>query len=183
MFLFTSHHIQGIQGLQGPAGPQGIQGVEGDNGATGPAGPTGATGTSVTVNNGTFYSTRTINGVGNNTAIPLDSHGFQNGSGITHTLGSPDIILEPNKIYYVSYNITGEGLLNANFITALFLDGTQVPGTIAIAREVGNGVSTAGTNSSAAIINTSSTPDILQLRNISDATRTVSYPSITIVNL
>lgn len=55
--------------------------------------------------------------------IPLDTNVTLNGTSITHTPGSTDILLAPNETYYITYRTKAELTTAGNIIahTALTL--------------------------------------------------------------
>ncbi|MED2933776.1 collagen-like protein, partial [Bacillus wiedmannii] len=171
----------GPTGTTGETGATGPTGTTGETGATGPTGATGTNNNNATITSGGFT---TIN---DNTAIPFAANGVINGTDISHTPGSTDIILAPNHTYYVYYSIAGFNLLSATgttFSTGLNLNGAAVFGSRATIISGTTGNSQQLITTQAVIINTTGiTPSTLQLRNMSGDPRFVGGGTITIIEL
>jgi hypothetical protein len=175
---------QGPRGLAGPAGARGLtgpQGAQGVKGATGPAGIAGINGTNgangapgINGTNGATGATGPAGGSGGSsqygyiynlnaqvvpleTAVIFSSTGVHS-AGITHGLGSSDIIVVNKGDYTVTYSVSGT---EPNQF-ALFLNGVAVAGTV-----YGSGAGTQQ-NTGQAILSIGAN-DVLTLRNHTSA--------------
>lgn len=124
----------GSQGIPGPIGPQGLIGPAGFTGATGalgptgPAGPTGATGSIGPAGGIAEYAyiyNLNAQTVAIEADIPFDTNGELT-SGFTHTPSSSAITVLNTGVYKVEFSVSGT---EPNQF-ALFLDGSEVPGTV-----------------------------------------------------
>lgn len=110
--------LTGATGPTGPAGPTGAAGPAGLTGATGPAGPAGGLSAYAYIYNLIAQT------VAVEAAITFDSNGPS--VGITHTLGSPDIVLVDGGTYAVWFNEAG---VEPNQF-AVFINGSPVPESV-----------------------------------------------------
>jgi hypothetical protein len=162
----------GPAGPQGPVGPQGPRGdsggLAGPAGPMGPAGPAGPSGTNgLNGTNGASTSTGSsqygyIYNL-NAQVVPLEtpvvfSNTGVTSAGVTHALGSSDIIIVNAGDYKVSFSVSGT---EPNQF-ALFLNGVMVQGT-----DYGSGAGTQQ-NSGQAILSIGA-KDTLTLRNHTSA--------------
>lgn len=132
----------GATGATGSTGPQGAQGAQGPTGATGPQGPTGATGaTGATGPTGPDSSdvlaatddTSQTSTAG--TPINFATTALAVGGSMSHTPGSPDIVITQPGIYQASFHSTvstqaGESI-PASLTVNLALNGATLPGAAA----------------------------------------------------
>jgi hypothetical protein len=146
----------GATGATGPIGLTGAAGPAGATGAIGPIGLTGASGTSGLSQYGYIFNL-SAQVVPLETAVTFSANGVRT-AGITHALGSSDIIVVNAGDYKVSFSVSGT---EPNQF-ALFLNGVMVAGTV-----YGSGAGTQQ-NSGQAII-TIGANDILTLRNHTSA--------------
>ncbi len=135
----------GPSGATGPTGATGPSGATGPTGATGPSGPTGPTGaTGSTGPTGpccradqilTAYSTPAKPGT-NGGALVFDQNGLINGTAITHTAGSANIVLQQTGYYSVSFSTTlapqKNESLPVSITLGMKLNGSDVPGAAVI---------------------------------------------------
>ncbi|AOR24948.2 collagen-like protein [Clostridium taeniosporum] len=171
----------GATGVTGQTGETGVTGATGETGATG---ATGATGPLITSNNAFIVSEQPTQAIADTTPIPLTTNVVINGTAITHTAGSTDIVLAPNQQYLVVYRAVGfdTGLPAGSYYNLnLTLDGILVGGTDAGSTSTGTPPSPEMTGT--AIVNTGAGPNILQLINASGGTRTFDDVQISIVKL
>ena len=180
---------RGVQGPQGPTGAVGPQGPVGATGAVGPQGPTGATGavgpqgpTGATGavgpqgpagTNDAVYATSTVATIAAGSIIP-----------IALTTATPDTSMSvtDNAVniteagsYLVSYYVDGS-VATDEFVTALYLNGTQVPNESIVQSN------SAGAASKTIVLNLSA-GDTLSLYNTSATEATLSSAAITVLKL
>jgi hypothetical protein len=157
--------VIGLTGLTGPAGTNGLNGVDGTNGLVGAIGPMGPAGTNgVNGTNGTS-STSQYGYVYNlgaqvvalEAAVTFTDNGAHT-IGITHVLGSSEMVIVSAGDYRISFSVSGT---EPNQF-ALFLNGTVVPESV-----YGSGAGTQQNNGQAILA--VGTNDILTLRNHSSA--------------
>ncbi len=165
---------KGDAGATGPAGPKGDTGATGLTGAPGPTGPTGLTGpagptgpagtNAVNGTNATSGSSQygyvynvTSQVVPLETAITFSDNGVRT-TGITHALGSSEIVLTSAGDYKVTFSVSGT---EPNQF-ALFLNGVIVQGT-----DYGSGAGTQQNNGQAIL--SIGANDTLTLRNHTSA--------------
>jgi hypothetical protein len=133
----------------------------GATGATGDIGPVGATGATGATGTGLSEFAYIYNLLPQTIAIeadvPFDTNGILT-AGITHAPGTPSILFSTPGIYEVTFSVSGT---EPNQF-ALFLNGTEVPGTV-----YGAGAGTQQNNGQA--IFTIAAGDTLTLRNHSSA--------------
>ncbi|WP_242263153.1 collagen-like repeat preface domain-containing protein [Bacillus cereus group sp. BfR-BA-01511] len=194
----------GVTGATGPTGDPGATGATGATGApgetvaTGPTGPTGATGATgptgltgatgptgplTVANNATVSNLATIP-VAGNASVPFVTNNVINGTAISHTAGSTDIVLAPNQTYYAIWNSNANSLAAGELRAfALYLNGTQLPASL-------QSVANAGTNSiiqpavgGSTVFNTGAGANILTLENALATATTISAASVTVIKL
>jgi len=181
----------GPQGITGPTGPQGVTGPTGPQGITGPTGPqgiTGPTGPLVTANNARITNAA-IQTVDTGDPVSLSTNNVINGTAISHTPGTPFIILEPDQTYYASYE-AASNLGNAGEGSAILqfnLNGSLVGGTqseFSNLQSLNLPASSRFSLSSAAVFNTpGGAPSVLTLSNASGHPITVEGANVNIIKL
>lgn len=144
----------GPAGATGPAGPAGINGTNGATGATGATGPAGGSGGSSQY--GYIYNLN-AQVVPLETAVIFSSTGVHT-AGVTHRLGSSDIVVVNKGDYTVTFSVSGT---EPNQF-ALFLNGVVVAETV-----YGSGAGTQQ-NTGQAILAIGAN-DVLTLRNHTSA--------------
>ena len=123
--------IQGPVGATGPQGPQGETGATGATGATGPQGPIGPTGpqgpegTTVAASYGSFYTTEEQSV--DNDSFPLTN--TQEVSNMSIDTATGIVTLDNIGVYKIDYGVYPASSATASDYMALFLNGTEVPGT------------------------------------------------------
>jgi len=136
--IVTHVEQQGPPGPQGPLGPVGPAGPAGPTGATGPAGPQGPQGPMGPPGISCFHggcggsATSDVYAAVYSTtsqSIPLEGAVAynQNGiitSGITHTVGSPGIVIRTAGVYKIEVNV--QTAQPSQF--TIYVDGVAVPG-------------------------------------------------------
>ncbi|PGK33500.1 hypothetical protein CN907_25520 [Bacillus anthracis] len=103
-----------------------------------------------------------------------------NGTAITHTAGSTDILLSPNQTYWIFFESesgVGTGTAELEFQ----LNGTIVSGTQSRATNQTSGSTVS--LSSGAVLSTGAAPNILTLVNNSGGVRTLTGTNINIVRI
>ncbi|PFI75193.1 hypothetical protein COI83_30145 [Bacillus cereus] len=117
-------------------------------------------------------------------AVPLATNLTINGTAITHTPGSTDIMLAPNQTYYIAYEATSNIEAGGNAQLEFQLNGTLVSGTQSSVSGLGTLPTTASFSlSSGSVINTGAGPNILTLNNTSGGARNITGANINIVKL
>ncbi|WP_412177882.1 BclA C-terminal domain-containing protein, partial [Sporosarcina sp. YIM B06819] len=144
----------GADGPPGPAGATGATGVAGDIGLTGPTGATGAAGG---LSEFGYIYNLTARTVAIEEDVIFDSNGIIT-PGITHSLGSTEIVVTTSGNYEVTFSVSGT---EPNQF-ALFLNGAIIAGTV-----YGSGAGTQQNNGQ--VIITMSAGDVLTLRNHSSS--------------
>ncbi|WP_028546435.1 collagen-like protein [Paenibacillus taiwanensis] len=173
----------GATGATGATGPSGATGATGATGPSGATGATGATGPLITANNASISNIGMVVTVASGANVPLISNDVINGTAITHTPGSTDIMLAPNQTYYISYQAdvsvgTGAGQL------AFDLNGILVPGSGSSFSGAGSLPANAQFSVSAgAVINTGAGPNVLTLNNLSTESKTINGATVQVVKL
>ncbi|MDK8179891.1 hypothetical protein [Paenibacillus sp. UMB4589-SE434] len=174
-----------LTGPTGAMGSTGATGAAGATGATGETGPTGETGIQITTNNAFF---RTVDSVlvTPGSAIPFAENFTLNGTEITHTPGSTDVLLAPDQTYYIAYRTKAE-LPTAGTITThvgLELNGTLIPGTESQMQSLPGAPQAITSLISNTIINTASgASSILTLVNLEAVDRAFDQTTMTIIKL
>ncbi len=154
--------LVGATGSTGPAGTNGLSGTNGLDGAVGPMGVAGTNGvngtngTSSTYQYGYVYNL-SAQVVAVEAAITFSNNGVRT-AGITHGLGSSDIVIVTAGDYKITFSVSGT---EPNQF-ALFLNGVAVPESI-----YGSGAGTQQ-NTGQAIL-TIQANDVLSLRNHTSA--------------
>ena len=145
----------GATGATGPTGPTGPTGATGEAGAIGPAGATGATGatgptgTTEAASFASFYTTAEQSV--DNSSFPLTDSITSSGITVDTTTG---IATLPNiGTYRIDYGVYPSATTATTDYMALFLNGTEVPGT---ARSLEN--NTMNNASAISLTNTLETP-------------------------
>ncbi|MGG0525790.1 collagen-like protein, partial [Bacillus pumilus] len=147
---------------------------------TGPTGATGATGPLITANNGRFFNATTFT-VASGASVPLLVNGTLNGTAISHTPGSTDIILAPNQTYYASFQITSSSTLgNVGF--ELDLNGSVIGGSSTNSTTIAPAPTTTSLSASA-VFNTGSGSNILTLNNSIGVTQTANGAIVNVIKL
>lgn len=145
----------GPSGPGGPAGPPGVQGppgapgIQGPTGETGPQGPVGIPGA---ISDHAYIYNISDQTVAPGAGISFDSNGPL--SGITHTEGSTDIVINSAGDYFVVLSVAGASVNQFAF----FLGGSIVEGTI-YGSDAGNQQNTAQ-----AILTVATAPAVLTIR-------------------
>ena len=154
--------LAGANGSDGLNGTNGLSGTNGLNGDVGPVGPAGANGVNGT--NGTSASSQygyiynlSAQVVPLETAVTFSNNGVHT-AGITHALGSSDMVIVSAGDYKMSFSVSGT---EANQF-ALFINGVAVVETV-----YGSGAGTQQ-NTGQAIL-TLQANDVLTLRNHTSA--------------
>ncbi|MDN4523905.1 BclA C-terminal domain-containing protein [Fictibacillus fluitans] len=129
--------------------------LPGTPGAPGAQGPQGPAGTAASTDYAYIYQSAAEN-VAAGTDVTFDKNGTIFGA-IAHTVGDAAITLNTPGNYKIFFSVTAQEVNQF----ALFLDGTQVPGTIY------GSADTSQQNTGVAIINVAA-PSVLTLRNLSD---------------
>jgi hypothetical protein len=144
----------------GPAGTNGLNGINGTNGvdgANGLNGTNGVDGASGSSEYGYIYNLDPQPTVAVNAAV-IFSHNGLGTAGITHNLGTSDIVFATPGVYKVNFSVSG---VEPNQF-ALFLNGIPVPESV-----YGSGAGTQQNNGQAIL--TIGANDILTLCNHSSA--------------
>ncbi|MEW4195056.1 collagen-like protein [Bacillus altitudinis] len=155
-------------------------GATGATGATGDAGATGATGPLITANNGRFVNGTTFN-VASGANVPLLTNGALNGTAISHTPGSTDIVLAPNQTYYASFQVSSSSA-NGNVGFALALNGTLISGTDTSATGIAV-TPTEVSSSASAVFDTGAAPNILTLFNSTTTSQNANGAIVNVIKL
>ncbi|WP_282062885.1 hypothetical protein [Bacillus pumilus] len=155
-------------------------GATGPTGATGDAGATGATGPLITANNGRFVNGTTFN-VASGANVPLITNGALNGTSISHTPGSTDIVLAPNQTYYASFQVSSSSA-NGNVGFALALNGTLISGTDTSATGIAV-TPTEVSSSASAVFDTGAAPNILTLFNSTTTSQNANGAIVNVIKL
>ncbi|MGI8966330.1 MAG: hypothetical protein ACR2H1_09640, partial [Limisphaerales bacterium] len=119
--------VNGTNGLTGATGPAGTNGLAGPAGPTGPAGTNGVNGTNGTGGSSEFGYIYNLSSevVPLETAVTFSSNGYGT-AGITHGLGSSQIVFANQGVYKVSFSVSGT---EPNQF-ALFLNGVLVADSV-----------------------------------------------------
>ncbi|MBD8497436.1 hypothetical protein [Paenibacillus arenosi] len=144
---------------------------------------TGPTGPLITANNATVANTGTVVLAGN-ASVPFTTTATLNGTAITHAAGSTDILLAPNQTYFATWNATAGALAGGTLRgLALFLNGTQITGSInAVANSAPNATIQPAFSGSA-VFNTGIAPNILTLTNVFATAATIGAPAVSVIKL
>ncbi|MFJ8216300.1 hypothetical protein [Bacillus cereus] len=148
-----------------------------------PSGATGPTGPLTVANNATVSNLANV-AVAGNASVPFVTNNVINGTAISHTAGSTDIVLAPNQTYYAIWNSNANSLAAGQLRAfALYLNGTQLTASLQSVANTGANDFIQPAVGGSTVFNTGAGPNILTLQNAFGTATTIAAPSVTVIKL